>query len=177
MKAITTIVLVALLTSSAAVLSDPRIPSAVVLPMPIPAELEASRIERDAEWGFHINETVVLVKVVDSSFPTKLTSEKFNAAFGAHATVRVIKAWKGPFAEGTVVDLVAPQICAGPAEGCGPYLVQKGDELLIFAGPTDPLVVAKGWTRRAADSIATMAVLDELTERRDMRGTPILPEN
>lgn len=141
--------------------------------MPIPAELEASRIERDAERGFQVLETVVLVKVIDSTFPTKSTSETSEAAFNGHATARVIKAWKGPFADGTVVDLVAPQTCSGPPGGCLPYLVQKGEELLIFSGPTDPLQVSKYWTRRAADSIATMAVLDELTERRDMRGTLI----
>lgn len=175
MKALATISLVALLTSTAVVLSDPLPSSEAVLSQPIPAELEARRIVDDARRGFAVSETVVLVKVLDSTFPTTFTRESFN--YSAHATARVLKAWKGPFAEGKPVDLVAPQVCVGPINSCDPYLVQKGDELLIFAGATDPIVVTQFWTRPATESIATMAVLDELIERRDMRGTLIPPKN
>jgi hypothetical protein len=177
MKALPAIALITLLTSSSVTLADPPMSSAVALSDPIPAELEAMRIHNDAEQGFEYLESIVLVRVIDSTFLAKLTRDTPDAASGAHATARVVRAWKGPFAAGTVVHLVAPMACAGPPGSCLPYPVQKGDELLVFAGATDPLVAAKSWTRRAADSIATMAVLDVLAEPKDLRGTLIPHKN
>jgi hypothetical protein len=177
MKPLPAITLITLLMSSPVTLADPPMSSAVTLSDPIPAELEAVRIHNDAERGFEILQSIVLVRVIDSTFPAKLTRDTTDAASGAHATARVVKAWKGAFAAGTMVRLVAPMVCAGPPDSCLPYLVQKGDELLVFAGATDPLVAAKSWTRRADDSIATMAVLDVLAEPKDLRGTLIPHEN
>jgi hypothetical protein len=177
MKALPAILSLTLLTFSSAIFADPPPPSATAVIIPIPAELEAQRILSDAERGFDVNESVVLVKVIDSTFPAKPTRDTTEAPAGAHATANVIKAWKGPFGAGTAVDLVGPMVCVGPIGSCLAYLIQKGDELLIFAGGTNPLVVTKYYTRLAADSIATMAVLDVLAEPKDMRGTLIPQRN
>jgi hypothetical protein len=52
---------------------------------------EASRVNWEARMNFDRFQSIVLVTVVDSTYPSK----KSDAAYYAHATAQVVKSWKG----------------------------------------------------------------------------------
>jgi hypothetical protein len=127
--------------------------------------------ERDTRLNFDRFGTIILVKVTSSTFPKTLT----EAAYSARATSRLIKSWKGRrFAVGETVHLIPPGACEGPPlrpgalDTCKPYLVHKGEELIIFASDLEEKVVVTQYTTApAADCKATVFVLDQLAQEQE----------
>jgi len=142
-KAFVAIALIAVSISASAAPSDPR-------------------SYWDIQSDFDRFENIVLVTVINSTFPTRMG----DAAYRTHATAKVLKSWKGSQSVGATIHIVGPQTCAGPEGSCVPYLAQAGEKLLIFTNDQLPLVALKGNVSRAADSKHTMLVLDEVLEQK-----------
>jgi hypothetical protein len=118
-----------------------------------------------ADWEVRLRfegwPTVILVHVVESSFPPVIDSFDDDSILDAGATVLVVKSWKGPFPAGRVLHVAPLGGCAGSS--CASYPLQAGDDLLIFDQRTeDPIHAVRPFTLRAEDSKAAMATLDHL---------------
>jgi hypothetical protein len=113
-------------------------------------------------------ETIVLVRVVESTFPAAIHSG-VDVSQDASATVLVLKSWKGPFQTGRSLHVVPPGYCFGSS--CLPYPLRPGEELLIFDGRTvDPIFALQSFVYRAADSKVSIAALDALAQERPQNG-------
>jgi hypothetical protein len=122
-----------------------------------------------ADWEVRLRyegwQTVILVHVVESSFPPVIDSVDDDSILDASATVLVLKSWKGPFAAGRVLHVAPLGGCAGSS--CVSYPLQAGDDLLIFDQRTeDPIHAVQPFVLRAEDSKAAMATLDQLVHDR-----------
>lgn len=117
------------------------------------------------DWQVGLNlgaaQTVILVHVVESTFPPEVHSPDVFA----HATVLVLKSWKGPFSTGRELQVAPPGGCAGST--CLPYPLQAGDDLLIFTQATaEPIFAMQGFVWRAVESQAAITALDQAVKEQ-----------
>jgi hypothetical protein len=115
------------------------------------------------ESNFETAHTVILVRVVESTFPA-VADFSPDSAF-ARATALVLKSWKGPFSAGRLLHIAPPGDCIGFS--CLPYPLQAGDEVLIFSQRTeDPIIAVEGLVFRAAESKSALEVLDRTVKEQ-----------
>jgi len=118
--------------------------------------------DRETRSRFEAWQTVILVHVVESTFPSALEFPD-RYPLGGEATVLVLKSWKGPFVAGLTLHVATPGFCAGSS--CLPYPLQAGQDVLIFDQRTeDPLMAMEQFVSTAADSKEAMATLDQLMQ-------------
>lgn len=121
-------------------------------------EERAHRAERLLQKGLLLAsppfapESIMLVRVI-----------KLDPVDPSHATVKVLKSWRGPFSVGRILRVGVDAImCGGQITYCSPYLFQARDnELLIYADPKEPLFISQGWVWPAVESQALMQALDQ----------------
>ena len=119
---------------------------------------EPSQENWQIKFGFETSQSVILVRVVESTF-SAVAGGADDPPFPT-ASALVLRSWKGPFSAGQLVHLVPPYFCAG--SNCQPYPVQAGDEVLIFSQQArDPITVMQVNVFRAAESKSMMEVLDQ----------------
>jgi hypothetical protein len=74
----------------------------------------------DPTQEFHDARAAVLVRVLESTYPSPAVTAK----------LLVLRSWKGPFPVGTTITAYATEVCAG---ACIPtYPFQVGQEVLVF---------------------------------------------
>jgi hypothetical protein len=92
----------------------------------------------------------------------------FEGATGSsseHATVRVIKSWKGPYAVGRILH-VQPPVVVSCHDPCKSYVFRPDDQKVLIVGyhpeDRDPIVAwgDPAWTWPAVESQALMNALD-----------------
>ena len=130
---------------------------------------DSSREDWQIKPSFETTQTVVLVRVVESTFPAVANSAP-DYDF-AHATALVLKSWKGPFSAGRLLHITPPGGCAG--SNCTPYPLQAGDEVLIFTQRTeDPITALQGMVFRAPESQSMMEVMDQTVKEQHQLHDP-----
>ena len=88
---------------------------------------------------FNFAKAVVLVRVVESTFPATVTPDYEWWSRNSLAKLLVIRSWKGSFLAGTTVTAGPWQFCGGQ---CASYPFQAGQELVIFVfDVTEPINV------------------------------------
>jgi hypothetical protein len=144
-------------TLLAIVLGTLLLPSPALSDAPLPDWQIKSRLE--------LARTVILVRVVESTF--RGAADSLPVSTFPSATVLVLRSWKGPFSAGHLLHAAPPGFCAGSRASCQPYPLHAGDEVLIFAQQTDdPIVASEYSVFRAAESKATMEVLDQAVKEQ-----------
>jgi hypothetical protein len=130
---------------------------------------EASREDWQIKSSFETAQTVILVRVVESTFPA--VADAADDPPFPKASALVLRSWKGPFSTGLLLHLAPPYVCVGFS--CQPYPVQAGDEVLIFTqGTRDPITVIQGMVFRAAESKSMMEVLDQTVKEQQQLHDP-----
>ena len=131
---------------------------------------EPSRKNLQIRFSFEAAQTVILVRIVESTFPT-VPDLAHNPLFIPSASALVLRSWKGPFSAGLLLHLAPPSFCAG--SNCQPYPVQAGEEVLIFAQQArDPITAIQGNVYRAAESQSMMEVLDQTVKEQHQLHDP-----
>jgi hypothetical protein len=130
---------------------------------------EDSQEDWQTKFNFEAAQTVILVRVIESTFPA-VADPAHDLSFH-HASVLVLRSWKGPFSVDLLLHIMSPGVCFGFS--CQPYPVQAGDEVLIFTqGTRDPIGALQGSVFRAAESKSMMDILDQTVKEQQQLHDP-----
>jgi hypothetical protein len=121
---------------------------------------------------FNFAKAVVLVRVVESTFPATVTPDYELRSLDSLAKLLIIRSWKGPFPPGITVTAGPWQFCGGQ---CASYPFQAGQELVIFVANVGepinvlPIAVVEGsdveGVLRELDALAIRTAVQQSLER------------